>query len=51
LSIKAAIEDTTVAITSAWHTAVVVEAKDFGAYRVGDVDYLGCELIVEVTSA
>ena len=47
-SIKRAVEDRTVAITSGWHVVRVAAAREFGVYRVGDVDYLGCEITVEV---
>jgi len=50
LSVKAAVENTAVAITSGWHVARVSTVRDFGAYRVGNIDYLGCELTVEVVA-
>jgi len=47
-SVKQAVEDETVTITSGWHAVNVASAQEFGAYRVGDIDYLGCEFTVEV---
>lgn len=47
-SIKRAVEDASVAITSGWHVARVAAAREFGVYTVGDTDYLGCEITTEV---
>lgn len=49
-SVKRAIEDTDVAITSGWHVAVVTRVSEFANYKIGDVVYLGCEFQVEVVA-
>lgn len=49
-SIRAALEDGTSTPSSSWHFVKVVECRDFGAYRIADVDYVGCELLVEVVT-
>ena len=49
-SVKRAVEDTTVAILSGWHTVTVTKVGEFGAYRLGDVDHLGCEFTTEVVA-
>jgi len=49
-SIRAALEDGTSTPSSAWHFVKVVDCRDFGAYRIADVDYIGCELLVEVVT-
>lgn len=49
-SVKRAVEDETVAITSGWHVAVVTKCDKFGVRRVGGIDYLGCEFTVEVVA-
>lgn len=49
-SVKRAIEDSTVTITSTWHAVDVSRVGDFGLYRVGDMDYIGCEFTVEVVA-
>lgn len=50
LSVKRAVEDAAVAIDSNWDTVTVSRVSEFGVYRVGDIDYLGCEFTVEVTA-
>lgn len=49
-SIRTALEDGTSTLSSSWHYVKVVECRDFGGYRIADVDYIGCELLVEVVT-
>ena len=49
LSIKYAVE--AAGATSGWDFCNVSEAHDFGAYTIGDIDYLGCEFTVEIVTA
>lgn len=49
-SIKQAVEDESITISSGWHAVTVSSCAEFGSYRVGDVDLLGCEFRVEVAT-
>jgi len=49
LSIKYALE--AAGPTSNWDFCDVSEAADFGAYTIGDIDYLGCEFSVRIVAA
>jgi len=49
LSIKFALE--AAGPTSGWDFCNVTSASGFDAYRIGEIDYLGCEFEVEIIAA